>query len=298
MADFDLEHFRATWTPRVDQALQEVIDGITGQPGCPGGLGLAMKHAVMAGGKRLRPLLCLAAARAAGGRENDALRAGCAVELLHAYSLVHDDLPAMDDDDVRRGQPTCHRAFGEALAILAGDALLTHAFGLLADAVPPDRAGQAVSVLATAAGAAGMVGGQADDVDSPEGPPAIEDVESVHMRKTGMIFGASTQLGGLAAGASRTTLEALARFGTSLGMAFQVVDDILSWEGDAVTLGRPTGSDREQGRRTYPAVAGPQAARRRAGALVDEALGCLEIRGPQADVLMAIAGWVRRRGKL
>jgi geranylgeranyl pyrophosphate synthase len=176
MDSFDLDGYRTRWQPRIDEELSDILERLGREPGCPAELLNAMRHAVLHGGKRLRPLLCLAAVRAAGGEESLAIRAACALELIHAYSLVHDDLPAMDDDDFRRGQPACHRAFGEALAILAGDGLQTLAFGVLVEGVPPHLAAQAVSLASSRAGATGMVGGQADDVCEVDRPPTAEDV--------------------------------------------------------------------------------------------------------------------------
>jgi len=284
------------WRARVEACLAGWMDALAARPGCPADLREAMRYAVLGGGKRLRPLLGMAAAEAVGAPAEAALEAGCALELLHAYSLVHDDLPAMDDDDLRRGQPTCHRRFGEALAILAGDGLLTLAFEQLARAFPDARAARAVGLLAAAAGPAGMVGGQADDVRPWDGAALpLEEVESIHRRKTACLMAVALELGGLAGGADATALEALGRAGRALGLAFQVADDLLSYTGDEATLGRPTASDRVKERRLHPRVCGLDASRARGLALLDEARGALEPFGPRAGSLRALADRVRER---
>jgi geranylgeranyl diphosphate synthase type II len=253
---FDLDQYRQLWKPRVDAALAEILDGIG--EGCPDVLREAMRHAVLGGGKRLRPILCIAAARACGGDEERALRPGCALELIHAYSLVHDDLPCMDDDDVRRGQPACHKAFGEATAILAGDALLTHAFCVLAESIPG-----AVAMVAELTGPAGMVGGQVDDVRGNG------QIESVYLRKTAALFVAAVGLGGVVARASAEQLRALAEYGRALGLAFQVTDDLIDGDQSA-----------------DPAVVGK---------LVSEAADAIQTLGEKADALLAVLDFVKKR---
>lgn len=293
MAPFNLYEYRERLKPRIDAVLAEILDDLGGS--CPQDLLAAMRHAVLGGGKRLRPILCLCAARACGGAEDAALRPACALELIHAYSLVHDDLPAMDDDAVRRGQPACHMAFGEALAILAGDALLTHAFAVLARGVPAPLAPRAVVMVSEAAGPGGMVGGQADDVRADGPARSLGQIESIHSRKTAAIFSAAVSLGGLLAGAAPEQMDALGAYGRALGMAYQVADDLLACAGDARTLGRPAGSDRAHDRQTHPVVAGVEASRRRALALVAEARAALGPLGGRADALAAIAGFVSER---
>jgi geranylgeranyl diphosphate synthase type II len=266
----------AAWRAEVESALGRWMDEVAARPGCPADLAEAMRYALLGGGKRLRPLLAMGAAAAVSGRPEAACEAGVAVELVHAYSLVHDDLPAMDDDDFRRGRPTCHRRFGQALAILAGDGLLSLAFEVLARAFPDGRAGRAVRILAEAAGPAGMVGGQADDVRPWAGEPLqLEEVESVHRRKTGCLIAAATSLGGLAAGADDEALQALLRHGRALGLAFQVADDVLSAIGDAAALGRPGTTDERKDRRLHPRLAGLEASRARGHALLAEARAAL-----------------------
>jgi geranylgeranyl diphosphate synthase type II len=294
MTPFDIDGYRNRWQPEIDAALEKTLDELASEPGCPDELCRTMKYAVMGGGKRLRPLLCLAAAGACGAEEKSALMAGCAVEFVHSYSLVHDDLPAMDDDDFRRGQPSCHKAFGEAMAILAGDALLTHAFQILALGVPPHVSAQAVALLAAAAGPVGMVGGQVDDVgNAPVG--SASDVEFIHERKTAALMTAAVKLGGLVAQAPRQQMEALGSFGQKLGLAFQIADDLLALEGDEERLGRPAGSDQIQERRTHPLLAGPEASRQRAQELVQQAVALLKPFGDAAAVLSGIAALVEMR---
>lgn len=234
--------------PALETALgrcQEALptDGPTSGHVAPEVLLEAMRYAVLSPGKRLRPALVLGAARAVGGGVDDALPAACAVEMVHAYSLVHDDLPALDDDDERRGQPSCHIKFGEATALLAGDALLTEAFAVLGDdrpfrsggGVPPGRRIKAVSELARAIGAAGMIGGQIDDLEAERSPPDRATMETIHRRKTGRLIQVSVVLGALFGGGAAAQIRALRAFGSDLGLAFQLVDDVLDGDG-AVAL--------------------------------------------------------------
>ncbi|MBN2495271.1 MAG: polyprenyl synthetase family protein [Deltaproteobacteria bacterium] len=291
----ELESTWQPWRERVNARLEALLDEIGARPGCPSDLLQAMRHALLGGGKRLRPLLVLAAAGACGGGVDEALDAACCVEMVHAYSLIHDDLPAMDDDDFRRGAPACHRAFGEALAILAGDALLTHAFERLARAVPPPLAAEAVEILGVAAGASGMVGGQADDVRSDGAGFDARQIESIHRRKTACLMRASLELGALVAGGTPSQRAALACYGEELGRAFQIADDLLAHAGDEDALGRPAGSDRDQGRHTHPALLGPADSLRRALELLDRALDAISDLGPEAGPLRALVELVRER---
>lgn len=230
--------------PALDAALVRAMDALPadGPPGAhvaPTELVEAMRYSLLSGGKRLRPALVLGGAKAVGGAADDALPAACAVEMIHAYSLIHDDLPALDDDDERRGQPSCHVRFGEATALLAGDALLTEAFSVLGDPralgrgkpVPAGRRIKAVAELARAVGAAGMVGGQVDDLEAEGAPASAELVETIHRRKTGRLIQASVVLGAIYGGASASQTEALRCFGADLGLAFQLVDDVLDGDG-------------------------------------------------------------------
>ncbi|MHC4953365.1 MAG: polyprenyl synthetase family protein [Planctomycetota bacterium] len=223
----------------------------------------AMRYAIFAGGKRLRPAIALAACRAVGanasgsGGDADAFIAGCALEMLHTYSLIHDDLPAIDDDDLRRGRPTCHKAFDEATAILAGDALQTDAFRVLAEEIGRSEAiVPLVRELAVAAGTQGMVGGEIADIEAEGADPEVERTEWIHRRKTAALFRASAVMGGIVGGADADSLAALAAYGTALGLAFQIVDDILDETQDAETLGKSPGKDRMARKMTYPAAVG------------------------------------------
>ncbi|MSR45656.1 MAG: polyprenyl synthetase family protein [Planctomycetes bacterium] len=224
----------------------------------------ACEYAVLGGGKRLRPLVALLVAEACGGNCSAALAAGAALEFVHCYSLVHDDLPAMDDDDFRRGRPTCHKVFGDAIAILAGDALLTRAFEVVALGMPAEVVPAAVADLAAAAGVAGMVNGQAGDLLGEGQDPTEERVRWIHLRKTAAMFRAAATMGARCAEASPALIAAAATYGESLGLAFQVVDDLLGKSGDPRRTGKPVGKDDERGKLTYPAALGEAAARQRA----------------------------------
>jgi geranylgeranyl diphosphate synthase type II len=258
--------------------------------GCPAGLHEAMAYSLLAPGKRLRPLLVLLACEAAGGSDEAALPATAAVEMVHTYSLIHDDLPAMDDDDLRRGRPTCHKQFGEALAILAGDALLTLAFQVLAEDYPPATAAAACRELARGSGAAGMVGGQVEDLAWEHRPSgALADLEQVHAHKTGALFRACLRLGAVVAqgeqpgGPDPAIVEALDGFGRGFGLAFQITDDLLDVEGDAGQTGKRVGKDAGRGKLTYPGLLGPAESRARAAAVCRQAADALRPLGP--------AGW-------
>lgn len=258
--------------------------------GCPAQLQEAIRYALLAPGKRLRPRLVLLAAEACGGSIAAALPAACAVEMIHAYSLVHDDLPAMDDDDLRRGRPTCHKVFGEATAILVGDALLARAFEVLAREIKSaDRAAGCCSVLAQAAGATALVGGQAADLAGEAGETDIRGLESIHRRKTGSLIAASLQLGGLVTGATETQLAALERYGCHLGLAFQITDDLLDVAGNQAAVGKRLAKDAARGKATYPQLLGIDASRERAGRLIDEACSAIGIFGSAGEPLRKLA---------
>lgn len=270
---------------------------------CPEALAGAMDLAVLGGGKRLRPALAIAAWEAvATSREGRpvAISAAAALECVHAYSLVHDDLPSMDDAATRHGHPAVHRAYGEATAILAGDALLALAFEILTAAGWPDAALglRAVSILASAAGWRGLVGGQQADLESGTGePPPPEALRRLHERKTGALFRASVMLGGLAGGASDRELDALDGFAKAFGLAFQIVDDVLDVTGDAAATGKTAGLDRARGRRTYVDLYGVDGARRLAADATDEAREALEPLGGRAVRLEELSGWVLARDR-
>lgn len=293
MADDAHEHLQAR-RALVEARLRDLVAPAAG---CPAELAEAMAYSLLAGGKRLRPLLVLLAAEAAGGSTAVALHAACAVEMVHTYSLIHDDLPAMDDDDLRRGQPACHVQFGEALAILAGDALLTLAFDVLAEHYPSATAAGCVRELARAAGAGGMVGGQADDLamEKRHGQGTLAELEYLHARKTGALFRASLRMGVVAAQAERPggvdplLLERIDAFGRPFGLAFQVTDDLLDVESSAERTGKRVHKDAARGKLTYPGILGVDESRRKAAALCEQALAALAPWGPPAQPLAALA---------
>jgi geranylgeranyl diphosphate synthase type II len=257
----------------------------------------AMRYSVFAGGKRVRPLLCLAAAEAAGRDAARALTAACALELVHTYSLIHDDLPALDNDDYRRGRLTCHKKFGEAMAILAGDALLTIAFEVLArmDA-PAEVQSRLVAELSTAAGSVGgMIAGQVEDLEGEGCPPTPELLETIHRAKTGALLTASVRMGAICAGASDEQLEALTCYGRHAGLAFQIVDDILDVEQSSEALGKTAGKDAEQHKITFPAVYGLDQSHRMAEAERQGAHKALERFGERAQRLREIADFIVQR---
>ena len=268
---------------------------------CPAHLAEAISYALLGPGKRLRPQLVLMAAEACGGAPDAAMPAACAVEMVHAYSLVHDDLPAMDDDDLRRGRPTCHRVFGEAVAILAGDALLARAFQVLASEIrPPATAARCCDVLGRAAGASALVGGQAADLQLAANSDQsevgeLQELEAIHRRKTGALFVASLELGGIVAQATPQQLEALALFGRNLGLAFQITDDLLDVAGTQAIVGKRVAKDADRGKLTFPGLLGVDESRRRAEALVGEARAMIELFGPPAEPLRALARFVLTR---
>jgi geranylgeranyl diphosphate synthase type II len=276
--------------PRIDAALERSVQF---GDGCPAHLSEAIRYALLAPGKRLRPQLVLMAAEACGGTVDDALPAAAAVEMIHAYSLVHDDLPAMDDDDLRRGRPTCHKAYGEAVAILVGDALLARAFELLAAEIkPPERAATCCVVLARAAGATALVGGQAADLAEDRATQNIHELEAIHRRKTGALFIASLELGGIVAGAAPEQLAALSQYGRHLGLAFQITDDLLDVSGNEDAVGKRVAKDAQQGKITFPQLLGLDESRQRAAQLIDQACSEIESFGPKADPLRALARFV------
>ena len=264
---------------------------------CPVPLAEAIRYSLLAPGKRLRPLLCLWGAAAVGGNARAAMPAACAVEMIHAYSLIHDDLPAMDDDDLRRGRPTCHKVYGEAVAILAGDALQSLAFEIVArDLRPAEVAARCAALLAHAAGPCALVGGQADDLD-PDRAATAGALESIHARKTGAMLSVSLQLGAVSAQCSAKAEAALGDYGRHLGLAFQIVDDLLDVSGDVATVGKRVGKDEIRGKLTFPGVWGIAESRRRAAELIDAAIDAIEHLGPAAQPLEALARYVLERDR-
>ncbi len=259
----------------------------------PSSLHQAMRYSALAGGKRLRPVLALAAYEYCGGEDNEDAQAihyaMTALEMLHTYSLIHDDLPCMDDDDLRRGQPTCHKKFDEATAVLAGDALHDIAFELIA------RTGSTLAVveLAQAIGTMGMLGGQMADIQAEGKPVTREDVINIHRRKTGALIRCAVRLGAILAGADKETLLRLSNYGEKVGLAFQIIDDILDIEGDQETLGKKVGADTAKQKATYPAAVGLEQARRDADALIKEAVSVF---APDDDnLLKSIALYIGQR---
>lgn len=264
---------------------------------CPARLKEAIRHSVLAPGKRLRPMLTLIACEACGSNIETALPAACAVEMVHTYSLIHDDLPAMDDDDLRRGLPTCHKVYGEANAILAGDALLALAFEVIAtDVSPPAVAARCCRALAQAAGASRLVGGQVDDLAAEElDGGGLAELEAIHRRKTGAMLEVSLRLGGLIANATEDQLNALQAYGRGLGLAFQVVDDLLDSQGDEQQLGKRTGKDAGRGKLTYPSLLGVDASRDRAEELIKDACAAASAFGERSTHLIELAMFVLNR---
>jgi len=279
------DSYLKSWVGPVDEALDRILPPESERPAS---VHAAMRYTVFAGGKRFRPVLVLLAARAAGGREEEAMPAACAVEMVHAFSLIHDDLPAMDDDDLRRGKPTNHKVYGEAIAILAGDALLDHAFGALTELTRRDAIPDAVRDLATAVGSTGLVGGQVEDVEAEGEEPDLDTVERIHRGKTAALLGACARLGARAAGASAGDYERLAGFAEKIGLAFQIVDDVLDETGGDEEFGKTAGKDRAVRKMTYPAVVGIDASRERARGLASEARD-LVVGMPAADILAGLA---------
>ena len=267
------------------------LEGLLPRPEGPAGtVARAMRYAVFGGGKRLRPILAIAAYEGLGGTGDAILAPACALELVHTYSLVHDDLPAMDDDDLRRGRPTTHKAFGEAVAILAGDALQTLAFEILAThPAASSRRASAVAALARGSGCAGMVGGQMADLEAEGKAPSREGLDWIHRHKTGALFSAAAEIGALHAGAPEEDVAAMARFGMALGLAFQVQDDVLDRTADAQALGKTPGKDERSGKATYPALLGLDASKAEAARLVHAALDEIPARARVRERLEGIA---------
>lgn len=264
----------------------------------PASIHSAMRHSVFAGGKRLRPVLAMqAAATLAGEVPKGIERLGAAIEMLHTYSLIHDDLPALDNDDLRRGKPTCHKAFGEAIAILAGDALQTRAFEVLAGLeARPAAVVQIIGLIANAIGTVdGMIGGQVLDIESERLKPTPELVEAIHRAKTGALIRVSVVTGGVYAGAGADDVARLDIFGRKAGLAFQIVDDVLDMTVDSVHLGKTAGKDLATEKATWPAVFGIEQSRRDAAALIEEAFAALAPYGSRADGLKSVARYLVER---
>ena len=300
----DLKKYLREKKEIVDSALEKYFPdrrGSAAEGVSPTSLHTAIRYSLFAGGKRIRPILSMAAFEAVGGEGNEILPFACALEMIHTYSLIHDDLPALDNDDYRRGQLTCHKAFGEAIGILAGDALLTEAFRLMTKrsmgGLSP-RDGQILDVIhevAQAAGMQGMVGGQVLDIESEGKEANLPTVEYIHTHKTGAMILVSVRAGAKLGGGDEGALRALTRYGEGIGLAFQIADDILNVEGKATLLGKKTGSDLSKGKATYPSVLGLEESKRRARELVELAVDAIHSFGSEAQPLREIAWFIVSR---
>ncbi|HOP39760.1 MAG TPA: polyprenyl synthetase family protein [Geobacteraceae bacterium] len=294
----DLKAYLKKMQKEVDEALETYLPQ---KDELPSSIHTSMRYSVFAGGKRVRPILLLAACDAVGGDMRKATPAACAMEMIHTYSLIHDDLPAMDNDDFRRGNPTNHKVFGEATAILAGDALLTEAFILLCNPlwngeIDPAVLRKVVHEIAVCSGSRGMIGGQVVDMES-EGKTDIDlaTVLYIHTHKTGALIKASVRCGAMIGGAGGEALDAITRYAEAIGLAFQIADDILDIEGTTEQIGKDAGSDQARGKATYPAVMGLAESKRRAEELVDVAIEALSCFDGKADPLREIASYIVKR---
>lgn len=295
---FDLKAYLSGKRSRIDDEIRKILSATTASPR----LTAAMSHSLMAGGKRLRPILSMAAAEAVSGSFEDAIPTACALELIHTYSLIHDDLPAMDNDDLRRGKKTCHVAFDEATAILAGDAMLTLAFQVLADAALKDgRRAQKhleiVHVIAAASGHSGMVAGQMRDMLAEGQRPTLKDLKETYRLKTGALIEASIRTGAIIADAGRIQMQQLTRYARHLGLAFQITDDILNVTGDPAVTGKAAGSDALRRKITYPALIGVSRSFKAVEKLVQSAVCSISAFDRKSDPLRAIAAYVAERNK-
>lgn len=290
----ELKEYIDTRAVEVDAALDAFLPGKRLRPST---IHEAMRYAVFAGGKRLRPVLCLAAAEACGGSVGDAMAPACAVEVLHTYSLVHDDLPSMDDDDLRRGRPTCHKVYGEAIAVLTGDALLTEAFAMLAKTPVSKRygVGEYVAELAETGGSRRLIGGQVMDLEGEGEPLTKAQLVRIHESKTAALLTTSIRLGAMTANATPRKLEALTTFGHALGLAFQVIDDILDVTQSTEVLGKTAGKDQAVEKATYPSILGLDKARKEAARLTRKSLTALEPIGRKGERLRQIAEYLLKR---
>ena len=292
---FNLSDYLAQTTQLVDRALDSFLPGPRIKPST---IHKAMRYSIFAGGKRMRPALCLAAAEACGGSPELALHAACALECVHTYSLIHDDLPSMDDDDLRRGRPTSHKVFGEAVAILSGDALLTLAFEILAQSSPTRRysVSDAIQELARASGSIGMIAGQVADMQA-EGSQqiSVKQLQYIHASKTAALLSCSLRLGAMSANATPAKLQALSEFGRHVGLAFQVVDDILDVTQSSDRLGKTAGKDQAAAKATYPALMGLSRSRRQAARLTQKAFDAIKPFGAKAKALHAMADFLLHR---
>jgi geranylgeranyl diphosphate synthase type II len=297
--NFDLKAYLREKRKKVEDALEEYVptaDGLTAK------LMEAMRYSLFAGGKRLRPILCMAGAETVGGVDESVLPVACALELIHTYSLIHDDLPLMDDDDLRRGKPTNHKVFGDAIALLAGDGLLTEAFSLMTSPsatqkIAPARLLEAIGMISRAAGCEGMVGGQVVDMLWEGKQADFETVKFLHTHKTGALIQASVASGAVIAGAPETQIRSVLSYGLKIGLAFQISDDILDIEGDSETMGKTVGADEEKGKSTYPSILGLNESKKIQSDLVHGAVQDLQAFGKTAEPLRQIAYYIIERKK-
>ncbi len=293
-AAFDLNRYLDQTCARVDAALDKLLPAESAPPPT---IHKAMRYSIFAGGKRIRPVLCIAACEAVGGKSAAAMPLACAVECIHTYSLIHDDLPSMDDDDLRRGKPTNHKVFGEGIAVLAGDALLTEAFALIARSQPPKRypVRVLVSDLALAAGSLRLIAGQVQDLENEERRASLEEVKATHLNKTAALITTSIRLGAMAGNASPTQLKRLTRYGQDLGLAFQVIDDILDATSTKEVMGKSVRADQKNNKSTFPTVLGLDKSRQYAADLIADAHRQLKPFGSRAAPLAAIADFFLTR---
>ena len=291
----EIRRYLAEAKEEVDRYLDRLLPAETQLPPVIHG---AMRYSVFAGGKRLRPILVLAAGESLGGSRNTLLYLGCSIEMLHTYSLIHDDLPALDNDDLRRGHPTCHKAFGEATAILAGDALMTRCYQLLTD-IPQASDATRLAIIREIAYATGtiegMIGGQVVDLESEGKPISPEVLEYIHRSKTGALLTSCTRCGALAAGANPSQLHILTEYGCKIGLAFQIVDDILDITASSENLGKTAGKDQKVKKATYPALYGLDASRQKARELIAGAIDAISPLGDAAETLREIANFILSR---
>jgi geranylgeranyl diphosphate synthase type II len=288
---FDLNSYIAKKSNLINDQLKKILNLY----GNTGTLFEAMNYSLMSSGKRIRPVLCIASFEALGGTGNDVLPAACALEMIHAYSLIHDDLPAMDDDYLRRGKPTCHIAFGEAAAILAGDALLTLAFQTLSVCYTnnnPAKILNIINLISSAAGCTGMIEGQMRDIESENRVISLNDIKSLHLLKTGALIGASVETGAILGNGTSKQIKLLKTYAKNIGLAFQITDDILNIKGDPMETGKATGTDRKKNKNTYPSLIGISKSEFLAKKLVSEALHALETFDNKSDPLKAIASYI------
>lgn len=282
---------------RVEGFIQDYLGRQREDVDCPARLHEAMAYSLTAGGKRVRPILAIAGYEAMGGQiDNVILPAACALEFIHTYSLIHDDLPAMDNDDFRRGKPTNHKVFGEATAILAGDALLTDAFGLIASVqAQAERVVRVLREIAHAAGSYGMVGGQQEDIDSEGKVIDGKALQFIHEHKTAALISVSVKIGVILGGGNKEAVTAINRYGKNIGLAFQVVDDLLDVTGSIEEIGKTPGADIARGKNTYPSIFGLEASKKMAETLVDEAIAALDNFEDKAQPLRELARYILKR---